>query len=524
MTRFIGFLGFLVVAVLSLAFANSASAEGTLRIGMTAADIPYTGGQTDNGFEGFRFVGYQVYEPLINWDLSRSDKLPSLVPGLAESWEVSKSDPKKWIFHLRKNVKFHDGSAFNADAVLFTFDSIKNKQSPQFDQYGSAQISWRLSALKAMKKLDDHTIELETPSVTSFVPYQIVYMVIVSPAQWNKVKDWRKFAEQPSGTGPFKVTRFVPRERLELDANKAYWDPKRMPKVDKVVLLPMPEPTTRLAALRSGQVDWIEVPPPDSIAQLKGAGFQIVTNKYPHNWGHILRLDKEPWNNKLVRKAANYAIDRVGICKNLLNDTCVPGTGVVYKGHPWFGNPKETYDYNPDKAKALLRQAGLTLPVKIDFWYPTNVSRPYMPDPKANFEAFSASLSKSGFQVVPHSAPWRPDYLSAVNRGEPQMYLVGWTGDFGDPDNFIGTFFRTPQDAWGNFKDPKIYSLLNQALVQGNAAKRTALYQQANDEIMKFLPGVPYAHSSPAIAFKKGVTGYVPSPVDIQYFSSVSVK
>ena len=188
MTRFIGFLGFLVVAVLSLAFANSASAEGTLRIGMTAADIPYTGGQTDNGFEGFRFVGYQVYEPLINWDLSRSDRLPTLVPGLAESWEVSKSDPKKWIFKLRKNVKFHDGSAFNADAVLFTFDSIKNKQSPQFDQYGSAQISWRLSALKAMKKLDDHTIELETPSVTSFVPYQIVYMVIVSPAQWNKVK------------------------------------------------------------------------------------------------------------------------------------------------------------------------------------------------------------------------------------------------------------------------------------------------------------------------------------------------
>ena len=191
-----------------------------------------------------------------------------------------------------------------------------------------------------------------------------------------------------------------------------------------------------------------------------------------------------------------------------------------------FGYSKTVpkYTYNPDKAKALLRQAGLTLPVKVDFWYPTNVSRPYMPDPKANFEAFSASLEKSGFQVVPHSAPWRPDYLSTIDRGQAQMYLVGWTGDFGDPDNFIGTFFRTPQDAWGNFKDPKIYSLLNQALVQGNAAKRTALYQQANDEIMKFLPGVPYAHSSPAIAFKKGVSGYVPSPVDIQYFSSVSVK
>ena len=97
---------------------------------------------------------------------------------------------------------------------------------------------------------------------------------------------------------------------------------------------------------------------PDSITPLKTQGFQIVTGPYPHNWGHTLRLDKGPWDNKLLRKAANYAIDRVGICKNLLNDTCVPGTGVAYKGHPWFGNPKETYDYNPEKAKALIKQAG----------------------------------------------------------------------------------------------------------------------------------------------------------------------
>src|SRR5205814_939701 len=165
-------------------------------------------------------------------------------------------------------------------------------------------------------------------------------------------------AEQPSGTGPFRVTKFVPRERLELEAYRSYWDVKRRPKIDRLVLLPMPEPTTRLAALRSGQVDWIEVPPPDSIPQLKGGGFSITLNSYPHNWTHTLRLDKEPWSNKLVRKAANYAVDRVGICKSLLNDTCLPATGVVYKGHPWFGKPKETYDYNPAKARELLRQAG----------------------------------------------------------------------------------------------------------------------------------------------------------------------
>ena len=189
-----------------LVVAGGASAQGTLRIGMTASDVPYTGGQTDNGFEGFRFVGYQIYEPLIAWDLTRGDRLPPLVPGLAESWEVRKDQPTKWVFKLRRDVKFHDGSPFNADAVVFSFESIKKKDAPHFDSYGSGQVSFRLASLKAIKKIDEHTVEIETDKATSFVPYQVVYMLIVSPTQWQKFKDWRKFAEQPSGTGPFKVT------------------------------------------------------------------------------------------------------------------------------------------------------------------------------------------------------------------------------------------------------------------------------------------------------------------------------
>lgn len=131
-----------------------------------------------------------------------------------------------------------------------------------------------------------------------------------------------------------------------------------MPKVDKVVLLPMPEATTRLAALRAGQVDWIEVPPPDVIPTLRQAGFQIALRTYPHNWTHTLNLRQPPWDNKLVRQAANYAIDREGICRSLLNETCIPAIGEVYPGHPWFGNPTVRYEYDPAKAKELLRQAG----------------------------------------------------------------------------------------------------------------------------------------------------------------------
>ena len=171
----------LSIAVVALfIMAGTAFAQGTLRIGMTASDIPYTGGQTDNGFEGFRFVGYQIYEPLINWDLTRGDRLPPLVPGLAESWEVRNDDPKKWVFKLRKGVKFHDGSPFNADAVVFTFESIKNRNAPQFDSYGSGQVSFRLASLRSVRKVDDLTVEFETNQPTSFVPYQVVYMLIVS--------------------------------------------------------------------------------------------------------------------------------------------------------------------------------------------------------------------------------------------------------------------------------------------------------------------------------------------------------
>ncbi len=503
-----------------LLIASSGFAQGTLRIGMTASDIPYTGGQTDQGFEGFRFIGYQIYEPLINWDLSRGDRLPALVPGLAESWEVRKDDPKKWVFKLRKGVKFHDGSSFNADAVVFTFDSIKNKQAPQHDTYGSAQVSWRLAALKAIRKIDDHTVEIETPHPSSFVPYQVVYMMIVSPAQWEKFKDWRKFAEQPSGTGPFRVTRWVPRERLELEANRAYWNANRMPKVDKVILLPMPEPTTRLAALRSGQVDWIEVPPPDAIPQLKAAGFQIVTNKYPHNWAHTLRLDKEPWNNKLVRKAANYAVDRVGICKSLLNDTCVPATGVAYKGHPWFGNPKETYEYNPAKAKELLRQAGFDgvskRPAKAVALISTSGSGQMLPLPMN--EQVQKNLREVGIDVDLQPIEWntltqrfRVGFSTPENQGL-NAWNISW--NFVEPWSAFGRFFHSksvPPVSVNTmpYINPEADKLIDEAERTFDLARQDAILAKLHEIVVEDAPWIFIVHDLNPRALSPKVKGFV---------------
>ena len=188
-----------------------------------------------------------------------------------------------------------------------------------------------------------------------------------------------------------------------------------------------------------------------------------------------------------------------------------------------YADDVKTYDYDPAKAKQLLQQAGLTLPVPLEFWYPSDVSRPYMPDPKRNFEAFKSSLEQSGFKVTAKTAPWSPDYLGAVDEGNTQVYLLGWTGDFGDPDNFIGTFFQTPQKAWG-FNNPALFSLLDKAEVETDLAARTDLYKQANRKIMEFLPGVPYVNTKPALAFDAGVQGYMPSPVSLESFAPVTVQ
>jgi peptide/nickel transport system substrate-binding protein len=408
--------------LLWLPVAAAQGRGGVLRIGMTASDIPYTAGQPDQGGEGFRFIGYQLYDALINWDLSQGDRLPDLVPGLAESWEVSHEDPTKWIFHLRRGVKFHDGTAFNADAVLWNMERIRNEDAPQFDSKQAAYVGWNIALLKSWRKLDDATVEFTTIRPTSLVPYQVCFVLFSSPTQWEKLgRDWSKVAMHPAGTGPFRLTRLVPRERAELEPFAGYWDQKRLPNVEKLILFPMPEVTTRLAALRTGQVDWIEVPPPDGIPSLRQAGFQIILHPYPHVWPYSLNLTRPPWDNKLVRQAANYAIDRAGLCKSLLNGTCIPAIAEVYPGHPWFGHPKVRYEYNPQRAKALLSQAGYGgKRIKTSVVISTSGSGQMLPLPMN--ESIQENLREVGIDLELVPLEWN-------------ALLLQWRKGFQDPEN-----------------------------------------------------------------------------------------
>jgi peptide/nickel transport system substrate-binding protein len=325
----------------------------------------------------------------------------------------------------------------------------------------------------------------------------------------------------PTGTGPFMLQSWTRGDKLVLVRNPDYWGKKAI--LSQLIFRPIADNAARLQALQNGEIQGYDLVEPQDVATIKGDSNLQLLSRPPFNVGIVgMNQSMPPMNNLKVRQAVAYGLDRATVVKAFYG-----GRGQVAKEFQppslfGYSNTVKQYPYNPAKAKALLKAAGLKLPVTINFWYPTSVSRPYMPDPVKNFQAFSASLTKSGFKVVPHAAPWNPDYLGGVQAGKAQVFLYGWTGDYGDPDDFDGVFFRTPQKQWG-FNNPAIFNILTKARDETSIAKRVALYKQANNMIMDFLPGVPYVHTSPALAFDKNVKGYVPSPVDIQLFSGVSI-
>ncbi|HEV7392041.1 MAG TPA: ABC transporter substrate-binding protein, partial [Burkholderiales bacterium] len=347
-------------ALATLATSGTALAQKKpLRVGMTLSDIPTTTGQPNGGGEGNRMTGITLYDGLLNNKLDDSKSPVTLVPGLATEWSVDPKDHNRWTFKLRKGVKFHDGSDFNADAVIWNLDKLFKKEAPQYDPRQTAQVASRILSLKAWRKIDDYTVELTTHTPDSTFTYQISYVYYSSPAQFEKLgRDWTKFAAQPSGTGPFRLDKLVGRERVEMVRNSNYWDPKRVAKSERLILLPIPEPTTRASALLSGQVDFIEVPPPDFVPRLKSQGFVVTTNVYPHYWPYYMSFrEGSPWRDVRVRKAVNLAIDRDGIVK-LLGGLAEPAGGVVDDSSPWYGKPQFKVKYDPATAKKLLADAG----------------------------------------------------------------------------------------------------------------------------------------------------------------------
>jgi len=392
-----------VAAFATAAFALAGAAEpvraqGTLRLAMTSSDIPTTTGMPNNGFEGMRFLGYPVFESLVLWDLTTTDRLAPLRPGLAERWEQVAEDPKTWRFQLRRGVTFHDGTPFDADAVIWNLERYFNKESAQFEPPAAGIVRARAPIMTGYRKIDDMTVAITTASPASYFPYMTALILLSSPASFEKAgRDWAKVGTQGSaGTGPFKIASVAPRERVELVRHDGYWDQAKKAKLDKVILQPIPEANARLAALRSGQVDWIEVPPADGIPSLKQAGFAITTGSYPHVWPWFYNIGatNSPFRDVRVRQALNYCVDRDSIVA-LLNGTAEPAIGWLKASDPDFGKPVNRYRFDPAKGKALLAEAGFTAQKPLSFKVMISTSGSGQMSPLPMNEFMQASLKEA---------------------------------------------------------------------------------------------------------------------------------
>jgi peptide/nickel transport system substrate-binding protein len=523
----------LLAVLLLLGAVPPADGGGTLRIAMTAADVPTTTGMPNNGYEGMRFLGFPVFEGLILFDLTRSDILATLRPGLAERWGQDKADPTRWTFHLRRGVKFHDGSDFDADAVIWNLERYYNTQSKQFETQGSAITRARNPLVKAYRKIDAFTVEIQTPRPVSYFDWLLPYVLFSSPAQFEKVGSWEAFARAPSGTGPFKIVDFKPRVSVEFVRNDAYWDKKKIAKLDRMVLYPMPEVTTRLAALRSGQVDWIEVPPPDAVQSLKGAGFEVVTGVYPHVWPWVFNLAKadSPFRDVKVRQAANYCVDRDGLVK-LLNGLAHPSVGFFTKSNPAFGNPKNAYRLDVERSKALLKEAGYgpDRPVRAKVMISTSGSGQMLPLPMNEF--LQQSMKQCGFDITFEVVEWgamlvayrsSPTGPQALNSDAMNISLV--SSDISQMGRWFVAFNFAPTGSnWGHWKNETFEGAFAQIAASSNPKEIEAELRKAHEALVDDPPWLWIVHDGNPRAMTKRVTGFANAQSWFQDFTLVDMK
>lgn len=531
--RSIAFAVASLFAAATLPAVTEVRAQSVLRIAMTAADIPKTTGQPDQGFEGNRFTGIPLYDSLTQWDLSSAEKPSVLIPGLATEWKVGDADKTKWTFKLRKGVKFHDGSDLNADAIVWNVEKVLSKEAKHFapDQIG-VTIS-RMPNLVSARKLDAYTVELTTKEPDSFLPINLTNLFIASPAHWQKKYDalasvsdpaerakqaWAAFAADASGSGPFKMARFSPRERVEYVKNEAYWDPKRRTKLDRVVLLPMPEASARTAALLSGQVDWIESPAPDAVQQIKQKGFVLYTNAQPHVWPwQFSFVEGSPWLDKRVRHAANLCVNREEL-KQALGGLMEVPKGTVPPGHPWWGNPKFEIKYDLKAAQKLMNDAGYSASkrLKVKTLTSASGSGQMQPVPMNEFvqQALRACYFDVELEVIEWNAlftNWREGAKDPKSRGAHATNVTFAAMDpFFAMVRFTSSKTQPPvSNNWGHFVNPEFDDLIAKARTTFDDKGRDAALARLHARIVEESPFLWVAHDVGPRAMSARVKGVV---------------
>ncbi|MCR2793990.1 ABC transporter substrate-binding protein [Microbacterium sp. zg.Y625] len=516
--------------------ATDAEVDGTFVFGASADPASLDPAFAQDG-ETFR-VSRQIFEGLVGTEPGTADPAPLL----AESWESSE-DGLTHTFSLKEGVTFHDGTEFNAEAVCANFDRWYNWEGLAasealgyyYNKLFRGYASSPEEAVYASCTADDETtatVTLNQP-FAGFIPaLSLPAFSMQSPAAMEEfaadevggtaeAPSLSEYAMgHPSGTGPYVFSEWAPGEQLTLTANEDYWGDTGQ--IDEIIFRVIDDPTARRQALEAGSIDGYDLVGPADTAALEEDGFTMVSRP-PFTILYLAFNQAVPeLQDPVVREALSYAIDKDALISQVLPEGTEKATQFMPDTVNGYNSDVTTYEYDPAKAEELLAQAGYTEanPLTLTFNYPVNVSRPYMPDPEQIFTVLSAQLGEVGVVTNPVSNEWG-DYLDLITGGtEHGIHLLGWTGDYNDTDNFVGVFFGAQSAEWG-FDNPELFQALQEARGIPSLEEQSALYEDINEMVATFIPGVPLAHPAPTLAFDPRVESYPASPVNDEVFSEI---
>jgi peptide/nickel transport system substrate-binding protein len=418
-----------------------------------------------------------IYDGLVQF----KDGTLEVEPALAESWEVSE-DAKTYRFKLREGVKFHDGSDFDAEAVKFNFDRMLKEDHP-FYETGPFPLSFNFASVEAVNVIDPLTVEFKLNE--AFAPFlsNLAYPtgLIVSPASVEQ--HGKEYGRNPSGTGPFKFTEWQSNQRVVIERNADYWG--EAAGLEAVVFRPITDANTRVAEMMAGGIDVMVEVPPDNLATFKqDAGFAVAEQAGPHVWFGILNTKGGPFADKRVRQAANYAVNKETLVNDVLQGTATVSAGPIPPAFNWVESSVQPYAYDPDKAKALLAEAGVEKP-QVTFYVTEGGSG--MLDPVTMGAAIQADLQAVGFDVKIETYEWNT-FLGRVNQGlegQADMAEMAWMTN--DPDTVPYLTLRS--DAMpdkggfnsGYYSNPEVDDLLEKARMSTDQVERGKLYAQVQE-------------------------------------------
>jgi dipeptide transport system substrate-binding protein len=477
----------------------------------------------------------QIYDNLVDFERGGT----KVVPGLAESWTVSK-DGLEYVFKLRKGVKWQSNKNFKptramtADDILFMFERQWKENDPYFKVTSSNHAYFgdmgMPKLLKSVDKVDEYTVKivLNAPEAPFLSNLAMQYAGVQSKEYaiaMLKAGTPEKIDQEPVGTGPFMLVQYQKDAIIRYKAFPQYWAGKA--KIDDLIFSITPDASVRWAKLQKGECHVMPYPNPADLPAIRKDANVVVLEQPGLNVGYLAyNTTKKPFDDVRVRKAVNMAINKKAIVDAVYLGTGVPATNPIPPTMWSYNKAIKDDAFNPEEAKKLLAAAGLKDGFATDLWA-MPVQRPYNPNARRIAELMQADLAKVGIKAEIKSFEWG-EYRKRMQAGEHQMGMLGWTGDNGDPDNFLNTLLgcsaaKNNGSNVAKFCYQPFEDLVQKAKVVSNPAERTKLYEQAQVIFKQQAPWFTIAHAVQIKPVRKEVIGFKLSPFGRHSFYGVDM-